>query len=333
MKRLLRGPRGRRHRQGGFTLMELMVSLVIFAFAISGVLAVAVSMVQGFREQRMTVSAEGAVRGALDYISDIVRQASPAAPTGNIQDAKTCWIGAVKLSNGTGLNGSDKLDLIYAAGSVVTSSRTAYVAGTTSLDVADATGLAVADTIVISNANQGHFVKITAISTNTLTLEAQCGTIALPAGGYVAGSLVVRAARAEFSIADSGDGTSTPMLWMDPDGDGTAAAEPLAEGVEDMQLALGIDHDNDGGAINEIGTAADDDDWIYNKSGDTLLTGAIRAVRITLVARTTTAGLAGGTNPFRRPALEDNSAGSTYDNHPRRVLRSIIEIRNMGGSP
>ena len=124
--------------QAGFTLVELMISLVLFSFAIAGVLAVAVSMSQGFREQRAAVGAETSARGPLDFIADVLRQASPGAPTGNIQDAALCTTtGAVSvLNNQSSLNtptvtGWDELDVIYASGGVVTSTRSAYGTGTT----------------------------------------------------------------------------------------------------------------------------------------------------------------------------------------------------------
>src|SRR6185437_5458253 len=199
-----------RQQQAGFTLVELMISLVLFSFAIAGVLAVAVSMTQGFREQRAAVEAESAVRVPLDFIADAIRQASPAAPNltvpvnntvqPNIQDANTCWSGSIYVANNQSATGSgapsgwDSLDLIYASGAVVTSTRAVYTTGTTSLDVTDASQLAVGDSIVISNTSQGTLATITAINTNTLTLAAQCtgsGGVVFPSGGYAVGSLVI----------------------------------------------------------------------------------------------------------------------------------------------
>jgi len=227
-----------RQQQAGFTLVELMISLVLFSFAIAGVLAVAVSMSQGFREQRAAVEAESSVRVPIDFIVDAIRQSSPGAPTGNIQDAGTCSTGALtiannqtSLSNNPTVSGWDSLDVIFASGGVVTSSRTAYAGGTTSLDVDDATQLVAGDSVVISDTNQGHLVQITAVTGSTLTLAAQCGTIALPSAGYPAGSLVIRAQHATFTI-DSVD--TIPTLMMDPDAGGPAAPQPLAEGVEDL---------------------------------------------------------------------------------------------------
>ena len=61
-----------------------MVSLVMFSFAIAGVLAVAVSMANGFREQRTGVGTEGAARAAMEFLSDAIRGASPGIQTGII---------------------------------------------------------------------------------------------------------------------------------------------------------------------------------------------------------------------------------------------------------
>ncbi len=326
MRRLHRGAR----RQGGFTLIELMVSLVMFSLAIAGVLAVAVSLTAGFREQRQAIAAESSVRVPMDYLADAIRQASPGVPGGiNLTDASAanCTSGAVSATNGTA--GPDRLDVIYASGAVVTSSRSITTASSTSVDVTDVSQFAQDDYIVISDTAQGHLFKIASISGSTLNLGPQCaGTLNWPPADYPAGSLVIRAQHAEFYIG-SIDGI--PTLMMDPDGpQGTLEAEPLAEGVEDMQIALGVESDGIDG-ISEIGAAANDDEWVYNTTGEILPTGAIRAVRITLVSRASTP-VSGAANLFSLPEAEDRAAGAA-DNYRRRVLRSTVELRNMEGSP
>jgi prepilin-type N-terminal cleavage/methylation domain-containing protein len=123
----------RRSAQAGFTLVELMISLVLFSFAIAGVLAVAVSMAQGLREQRAAVGAETSARVPLDFIGDAIRQASPAVPNGTIWDAATCTSAAITVSdNQSGatdptVTGWDKLDMIFASGGVVVSSESLYL--------------------------------------------------------------------------------------------------------------------------------------------------------------------------------------------------------------
>lgn len=310
----------------GFTLIELMVAIVLFSLAVSGILSIAVSFSNGLREQRGTVEAEAAARTTMVAISDALRQVSPGVPGGNVQDAGSCTSGALTVTNSQ--TGPDQLDIIYGSGGVVTSTRTAYGAGTTTLTVVDASQLAANDYVVISNGTQGHLVKITAASGTALTLAAQCSPINLPSGGYPAGSLVIRAQHATFTIGAT-DGV--PTMIMDPDGAGPAAAEPFAEGIEDIQIAIGVDVNGDG-AITEVGAVAGDDEWQGNVAGDPALVGPIRAVRVTIVSRSTKA-LAGPVATFNLPAAEDRPAGTALDKYRRRVLREVIETRNLSGSP
>jgi prepilin-type N-terminal cleavage/methylation domain-containing protein len=314
--------------QRGFTLIELMISLVMFSLAMMGVLSVASSISGGTRDQRQTVETEMAARSALDVMAQAIRAASPGVSSANIQHVQTCASGAISVVNST--TGPDEVTIVYASGSVVTASRTSYASGTTSLTVADATQLAAGDTILITDTSQASLVPITAVdaSSGVLTLGSQtCSTLSLPSGGYAAGSLVVRVQRARFYIG-SIDGVST--LMIDPDAEGSAAGEPLAEGIEDLQIALGVDANADG-AISELGSSANDDEWAYNVSGDAALSGSIRGVRVSLVAKALKPLTGAAT--FTRPALEDHAAASTSDAYRRRVLSSVIEIRNLGGSP
>jgi prepilin-type N-terminal cleavage/methylation domain-containing protein len=312
--------------QRGFTLVELMISLVLFSLVVTGILSVAVSLSGGMREQRAAMGADAAARLTLFTLADVLRQASPGVASGNIVDAATCTTAALKITGSS--TGPDQLDIIHGTGGVVTSTRAAYTAGTTSLAVTDASQLAANNYVVISNASQGHLVKITAVNASTLTLASQCSPINLPANGYPSGSLVIRAQHSVFSI---GAVDGVPTLMMDGDASGPAAAEPFAEGIEDLQLALGVDVNGDG-AITEVGSAPGDDEWQGNVAGDAALAGSIRAVRLTVISRATSA-IAGPATPFSRPAAEDRAASTTFDAFRRRVLRSTVETRNLTGSP
>src|SRR3569623_2023575 len=98
------------------------------------VIAGAVSMSQGFREQRAAVLAEGAVRVPLDFMAEAIRQASPGSPTNLVYDSYACTgLGLNAYNNpGTpsGANGitagTDKLDVVFASGAVITSTREIY---------------------------------------------------------------------------------------------------------------------------------------------------------------------------------------------------------------
>ncbi len=59
--------------------------------------------------------------------------------------------------------------------------------------------------------------------------------------------------------------TDHPVLMVD-DLSNDAAAQPGADGIEDLQVALGIDSDGNG-MLDDDGSTTDE--WIYNNSGDT----------------------------------------------------------------
>ena len=310
-----------RASQRGFTLVELMVSMVLFAIAIAGVLSVAVSMTQGFREQRQVVATESSVRSPMQFMADAIRGASPAVPSGNIQDVATCTTGAVTVVNSA--SAPDQLDVVFAEGGVVTSLRSTYD-GTTNatITVTDPTQILVGDTLLLTNSLQGHLVHVTAVNTATgvLTIDTPTCAVSLPAGGYPPSSLVIRAVRGRFSIS-AVDGI--PCLMFDPDAGGPAVAEPLAENVEDMQIAVGVDVNANGGV--------DTNEWEYDGTTG-VLAGTIRAIRVTLVARAQNQ-LQAATAAFFRPRAEDRPVATTLDSYRRRVLTSTIEVRNFTGSP
>ena len=107
----------------------------------------------------------------------------------------------------------------------------------------------------------------------------------------------------------------------------------MAEGVEDLEVAVAVDTNADG-VVTEIGAAAGDDEWLGNVSGETIpdpLPVSVRAIRITIVARTTKQFT--GINTFKLGAVEDRAANGATDNFRRRTLSTIVEIRNFGGSP
>jgi prepilin-type N-terminal cleavage/methylation domain-containing protein len=329
----------------GFTLVELMISLVLFSFAVAGVLSVAVSMTQAYREQRQVINAEASVRAPLDFLADAIRQASPGvSDPNNIQDFHTCKIGAIDFaSTNNSSTGPDELDLIYATGGIVTTlSTAAFDVNSTQITVTDASQLSDGDFVLVTDFTYGMLVKIQSKTGNVLTLGTKCTTpTALTkwptaTTNYPVGSLIIRAQHAHFEI-QTVDGM--PTLTMDPDGDaanggGTAGYEPLAENIEDMQIAYGVDADSLNG-ISETGLADNDDEWHYNVAGANeapALLSKVRAIRVTLIARTSTALFGNTTSFYRRPAAEDHAVGE-YDNYRRRVLRTIVELRNVGGSP
>lgn len=339
--------------QRGFTLIELMVSLVVFSFAIAGVLAVAVSMSQGYKDQRANVTTEGAARVPMDFLADAIRQASPGAPTGVIFDGvqAACGSNAITVTDG-GTGSADALDIIYASGATVTSTYdpngigtgVTITSGSITVNVRDTTGFSVGDNVVLSNTSFGHYLAVTAVSgtiNGSLTVSSTCSTGTV----YPVGSLVIRAQHALFYI-DTTTNPTTPVLMMNASPSGVyttdiaaATNQPLADGVEDMQFALAIDTTSSGSTAMTESASANSDGWLNNVANtvetspvQNAVGSTLRAIRVTLIARTASQ-LLGNTTLFTRPAAENRTASATADNYRRRVLKSTVEIRNTGVSP
>jgi prepilin-type N-terminal cleavage/methylation domain-containing protein len=317
----------RQQAQRGFTLVELMVSLLIFTFAIAGVLSVAVAMTRAYREQRRVIATENAVRAPLDFIVDALRQASPGVSTAVIKDANDCTFSGAAISAVDSDTAPDELTVVYASGGVVSTTHSAFLSTSTSIAVpiAQINEFAINDYVLVTDMNQGTLVKVTGLGTASLDVVPTCAA-AFPSGGYPAGSILVRAQRARFAIG-AVDGISTLMMYPN----GATTAEPVAEGVEDLQVALGVDADANG-VITDGGLGSTTDEWIGNASNDVLPAGSIRAVQIAIVSRDTS--LLTGTPSFYQPAQALNHDGSsTADNYRRRMLNTTVEIRNLTGSP
>lgn len=348
----------KRRGEAGLTLVELMITMVISGLVISAALGMGFSMMNSYREHRAMINVERSARVSLEIIADAIRNASPGVPLGNFEDIVGCTgqVAGLQVINNT--DEPDELKLIYATGGIFTSvyQETGYAATDVTVTVIDATpeqgggidgqDFFADDYFIITNLESGAVVKVTDVSapfdcgdagtpvtcyTLTTTQPSSCGGVTWPASGYETGSLVIRGRYAHFYIEDSADTGNVPTLMMDPDADGPEPAEPIAEGIEDMQIAIGVDADADG-SIAEDQPDPDDDEWYYNVDGDADPPALVpRALRITLIAMSVQEQ--SEVDSYTRPAAEDHAADDIKDPFRRRVLSTTIEIRNLTGSP
>lgn len=328
-------PRGSRRHQAGLTLVELMVAMLIVSIALAAALAVGYSMLNGYREQRRLDVVQRATRVSLEIISNAIRGASPGTSSGEITDLVACnTFGSIGVVNST--TASDELKLIYASGWVMTSLRATFDESSSELVVLSSDGLKIGDYVLVSDFEKAHLVEIKDINAHAegaslgidVPTTTACGSGSFPTGGYTAGRLVIRAKMARFYLEDTSAG---PTLMLDPDDIGPSPGEPLAEGVEDMQIAYGVDL-NDDGFLTEDGGATDE--WFFNNPADgappAMSANAPLALRVTLVGRTTfeTSNAPAST----RPAIEDRLGGAAPDPHRRRSMAATVEIRNLRAS-
>jgi hypothetical protein len=301
----------------------------------------------GYREHRRLVQVERSARVSMEIVADAVRLTSAGVPSGKMYDLVGCSaFGSFRVTNNT--NAPDEIETIHAHGGVLTALRYDWdPAGGNQIDVFDGTELSAGDYIIITNGTVGHLRQIetkTASAGAPIALldlvTTPCTMPTLPSGGFPEGTFVIRAQSTRFFIENSAATGNLPTLMLDPDGVGSnlRAPEPIAQGIEDMQIAVGVDGDDDGTIVEGPSTT---DEWYYNVAGDSdpppLIEDGLsyydtpRAIRITMVGRTIAESSTKAASG--RPAAEDRPAAASDDEFRRRVLSTILEIRNMEGSP
>ena len=332
------GPREPDRGQSVMTLIELMIAMVILGIVIAAAMNVAYTIMNGYRDHRRAMAVERSARGAMTVLADAIRNASPGVENAQITDLVGCsTLTGIDVDNRE--DGPDTLRIVYATGAFVTSTRLPFAQDSSTLTVLDGSGLKQGDQILVTDFdNRGHLLAIQDVTDNggdyTLTLYDQPDQLCSPAPAdflYPVLSTVIKAQVAEFAIDESGD---VPVLMMDRDGAGDEEPEPVAEGIEDFQIAIGVDENADG----EVSEDAPDgiDEWFYNHVDDVDPALAItarpyRALRITVVARSVDETTARPTSI--RPAAEDHAAATQPDVFRRRSLSTRVEIRNLQGSP
>jgi hypothetical protein len=329
----------KRRNEAGLTMIELMISVLLFSIVIGVALKMGSTMVFSMSEGRRMALVERSARISLEIVADALRSSSPGVPSGQVTDLVGCSAGtapnAVRVTNGAG--GSDMLETIHASAGTVTSLRAPYGPSSSELRVAAGADFRAGDYAVVTNLEAGAVVKVIGVSAlgsgewslQTQAPSSMCSGAVLPAGGFTVGSLVLRARISRFYIDRSASVGGIPTLMLDPDGDGAERPEPLADGIEDLQVAIGVDVNGDGTVTDTASTA---DEWFYNAAGDAdPPAGALpRAVRVTVTARETQQG---NDWSYLRNAAEDRPAATAEDGYRRRVLSTTVELRNLEGSP
>jgi hypothetical protein len=284
-------------------------------------------MIGGLGRQREALQVERNARAGIDFLAEAARNASPVVPGGEVTDSAFCNdLVAIAVTNHG--DAPDAVELIAATGGVVTSLRAALTNGATAMTVVDGRGFAPGDVAVVSDGVHGRLLPIASVTPVGAEYELGtrvCSAVPLPTAGFAPGALVVRSRFARLEVI--ADASGVPLLTVDPDGDGPAAPEVLAEGVEDLQLAIGVDVDGDG-ALRDTGDSTDE--WFYNAAGAAtpppITSGRWRAMRITVTARDLKRH-----GESARPAAEDRPAGAV-DSFARRTLQAQIQIRNLGAT-
>jgi len=320
--------------QGGFTLVELMISLTVVSTAIAAAFAMAFSLMRGFQGNQEAMKVESTSRTVLDVIASGIRSASPGLSGGVVWDPCVgADIETIQVTNNAGPN-TDELEVVHALGGALASLTASQNILTAGLITVDDNSTFEKDiwlpAIVIDPLNgKGHLIEVR--NTGTVTeLEsrgAQACPVTVGAESYNAGSFVVRAVRMKYAVSPGAH-----FLMVDPDGAGPDQAEVImAEGIEDMQIAVAVEDGVNPDTIDDVGLAAGDDEWIFNVAGEvlpsTVAGGQWRALRITVTGYALREQ--NNATDQLRPAAEDRPIAVTGDGFRRRTFSTTVNLRNL----
>lgn len=335
-------------QQSGLTLLELMISMAIFGVIMAGMIQILVNTNKTHAIQEQIAAMQQNVRVAKLFLERDVRMAGAGLNDFNYEDSP---VYAIDYGNNSGEDGSDILTVNYIdysqnscddvipeltlSGTMPAQSSEAEVdeeLGTTPYSTWD-TGFSCNG---VDYAGQsGGFVEFKAIITspNGLLSDVVYITNVQNTGGvdkvqnspylgfdnkvlntYPAGSTLKffderKLRQVAYQITDG------VLTRSDTDPSSTASFQPVAENIEDIQFAFGLDTTANG----EI------DSWINGAALSDTQKTQVRAVRINILGRTS--GIHQD-KTSRRPAMEDHDEATTDDNYVRKFLQVVIKLRN-----
>ncbi len=339
------------HIEHGFTLVELMVAVFLSGFVVMAAFHVHTTYQAALNrqeeiarmQQTMKVTREllvNRIRGAGGGVSsDLWTDCGGFRNIGPFVFHNSNTFGVSDTSEGGTDNDPDWFEVLaadYNSSGVVSQQSTISQRNKLTDDAAN---FQVGDLLLIQNEHGSCLLIVSAVLNNQIHHQThgeggnpfyQCYGANLKncrdvmqTNHLEAGSPLINMGRrsAAFRVDDSDP--KRPMLMMAA---GQAGGDPnlydwqpIAEGVEDMQIAVHIDTDN---PPNDTGNI-----WVNSRDlvGDE--TSRVRAVRLSMVFRSTRE--IPGWNRGRRPALEDRPASTQFDGYVRRTFTTIIKLRNM----
>jgi prepilin-type N-terminal cleavage/methylation domain-containing protein len=298
----MQGRKKRIHKQRGFTLVELMVVVAIFFFIMAAVFNAYLSQFHASVVQTQVTDMQQNARIAMDSLSKEIRMAGfgmPATAVNGFSNAITPAINNDATNGNNVLDGNDQITIVTGYRQISTLTSAASADDTTISLVANANQF---DTdkkkfVCVDGVGQIDNYQVTGIAGNVLTV-----TPALHRP-YQAGARVLLVKAITYSVNDA------RVLTRNENTGG--GAQSLAPNIEDLQFAYQL---ADGTWSNAPGSPGD-----------------IRAVRINVLARTQhedkdwkKSGLG------RRPAIEDHAAAGATDGFRRRLLTTVVQVRNLG---
>ena len=313
--------------QKGFTLIELLVAMALGLIVLAGVYSFYVTSMPAYVLQGQLLETQQNLRIALELLVEDIQRAGgsgiPSAAAVGVTDSSTGADSFRLLIPDSTICPPPKPQVIPVVTYNGSAANMFLSSGSTCSTMDSKIGIA-----VTADGLNYRTIQITQVTTANDKVNFSPGLSPLNSPGglgadYTGGTLVLLR-QVDYAI-DLSDPAKPVLTRNLNDGSG---AQPLANYIEDMQVSLGYDRNSDG-ILTEVGTAANDDEWIFNVTGESNALEAptnLREMKIVLVGRTR---LPNAKFKGVRPAILDRGQGAT-DGYHRKIRETKIQIRNLG---
>ena len=344
----------------GFTLIELMISVAIFAVVAAAAFSVLSASQKTATMNDQTVQIQRNIRLAMDLIARDFRMAAFGNPAAGALAGCAQHLNATDNAVGADA-GPDAISIMTVDQPIGT--LQAAVAGGAAITVAGLPSDAAAGQVISLDGAFSSTMNAVNVGTGAVTLGTSMGSAAFPAG-----TAVLRLACVTYSVTGSngvapGGATVFPPYTLLRNTTATPNnAVPIVDGIEDLQLAYAIDADSNGTIDDQVGGGAlpnvvDCLDYVPNGTactqGTTLLGAgtvttlpssinatptSVRQARVTVVGRAVppqqanTVGNVWQDSDFKSGSAvqaEDHAIASTTGIR-RRSLTRVVTLRNVG---
>jgi type IV pilus assembly protein PilW len=320
------------HNESGMTLVEILISMLIGAVLLAGVLSIFINSKQTYQRQEGMSRIQENGRFALDFIAHDLRMGDfwgcmrrdAGGPNNNIN------LGALATTyDYYGAGGFDGTDGGVAGNRGQDGSDTLIIRGITSagvfltadngvtLTTAAAHGFNPNDFLFVTNCNNGDIFQASAGTANVSISHVAGGvpgnSVANLSAAYGTDAQVYSLSTIVYSIANGASGL--PSLFRSTNG----LNQELIEGVENMQVLYGEDTDADGASNHYVPWSA------------ALNMNQVISARISLLLQSTANNIASQNTAvvYNDPDLNGPIvATSVADRRLRRVVTSTITLRN-----
>ena len=326
-----------REKGSGFTLVELLIVMAVFGTILAAVLNVFSVNYRSYTAQEEIAVMQQNVRVSKMFLERDVRMAGCGLKSFYHEDKR---VYALVFENANGATGSDKLTINYLdysndscddilpqitlAGTMPANSAEANVEEdmTTSPYSAWGSEFSCGDNtyggtpfkafkaiITAPDGSKSDVVYITQVQPDADKIQNR------PYAGFK--NKVLNSYPAGSTIDFFNEEKLTKVVYDLVDGVLRRNTEPVAENIEDLQFAFGLDTDGNGTV----------DSWINNTDLTDEEKDQVRLVRISVLGRTAHEHVG---HLSIRPAIEDHAGSGASDGYYRKLLRVTVKVRNLG---